>query len=343
MKDDIIITLGSPYGIGYEIFLKIVEQNVFNSRINNKTLICTGSLSVLDYFIKHLNISVNFNVVNFWNIGKNSLKEYLTTNDNTQFILIDIDKEYTKINEIKNITSKFDGEKALHAIQVAAILTKDGFFNAVVTLPVSKKNINIIEPSFLGHTEYLQQKWEQKEVFMTFVSSKFTVVLVTTHIPLDKVSSSITKTLYNRALTIALKLKKELDIDKNICALGLNPHAGENGLIGKKEILMNTLIKQFNKENNCNIIGTIPADTAFTPLNLDKFGLYIANYHDQGLIPFKIFSFHEGVNLSYGMDYIRTSVDHGTGVDLIGKNPDTTSFLQAYKIAKKIIKNKVKK
>jgi 4-hydroxythreonine-4-phosphate dehydrogenase len=159
-------------------------------------------------------------------------------------------------------------------------------------------------------------------------------LLLTTHIPLKDVSRSITKDLFIGAINVSLDLIKKLGINKNICVVGINPHAGENGLLGSEENLMKEVL---NEINNPLLVGPIPADTAFLESMRSKFGLYITPYHDQGLIPFKMLSFDDGVNLSFGMKYIRTSVDHGTGVDLIGKKTASiNSFLSAYNLARKL-------
>lgn len=129
---------------------------------------------------------------------------------------------------------------------------------------------------------------------------------------------------------------KKLKITKPICLLGLNPHAGENGLLGSEELAMKEAVKEMSSKS-INITGPLPADTAFIPSNIDKYGIFIACYHDQGLIPFKMLAFDKGVNLSFGMKYIRTSVDHGTAADLIGtKKADISSFIEAYLLAERL-------
>lgn len=326
-----IITLGSPYGIGYEIFLLALNRKIFK----NICPVCIGSEKVIKLFQKMLNINKKFKSISENKI--NSLGSINTTKIN--FILINIDNSNTKIDNVKLIPSKLDGLYAYKSIDIASQIVNKDKFESIVTLPVSKKNINLIEPSFLGHTEFFKNKWNEKNVFMTFISKKINVLLLTTHIPLNKVSDKLNPQVIKKGLEAASQLKKRLRLMKKICFLGLNPHASENGLLGKEDLWIKEVIDKYNIKNNTNIYGPVPSDTAFTKPNRKKYGLYIACYHDQGLIPFKIFSFKNGVNLSFGMKHIRTSVDHGTAVDLIGKKKaDLRSFINAYKLAVKLAK-----
>ncbi|HNZ26278.1 MAG TPA: 4-hydroxythreonine-4-phosphate dehydrogenase PdxA [Spirochaetota bacterium] len=323
MIDLPIISLGSPYGIGYEIFLRSLSTDIYK----NAKPFCVGSVSALKSFCKLLDINCKFNEYQLNNLNISAI------DDGKDFSIINIDDRSFDM-PINAIDDKMDGKIALDTIKLTADLVKEGYFNSVVTLPVSKKNINIYDKNFTGHTEFYQKKWNEKQVFMTFVSNKINLLLLTTHIPLKDVSRSITKDLFIGAINVSLDLIKKLGINKNICVVGINPHAGENGLLGSEENLMKEVL---NEINNPLLVGPIPADTAFLESMRSKFGLYITPYHDQGLIPFKMLSFDDGVNLSFGMKYIRTSVDHGTGVDLIGKKTASiNSFLSAYNLARKL-------
>ncbi|HOV14747.1 MAG TPA: 4-hydroxythreonine-4-phosphate dehydrogenase PdxA, partial [Spirochaetota bacterium] len=223
---------------------------------------------------------------------------------------------------------------AYNTIKEAGILVKNGKFKSITTLPVTKESINLIDKDFYGHTEFYQKLWDEKKVFMTFVSEKMNLLLLTTHIPLKDVSSHLNKELLESGINIALEMRDRLGLSKKICLLGLNPHAGENGLLGDEEFVFKEVLKKFDSSK---IEGPIPSDTAFIPYNLNKYSIFIAVYHDQGLIPFKMVAFDDGVNLSFGMKYIRTSVDHGTGIGLIGKkSANTKSFENAYNLAFKL-------
>lgn len=326
-----LVSLGSPYGVGYEIFLRSVKKIRFYNNINIP-VVCIGSKSTLLFFIKLLKFKKKFlfstldNIDNIYNLSKNS---------DFDFVLIDIDDKFT-VNNFEDL-KEVDGYYAYKTINVAADILKNGYFKALVTLPVNKNSIHEIANDFLGHTEFFQKKWGEKSVYMTFVSKKMLVMLLTTHIPLIKVSEVINfNNIYN-ILKASLDLKKKLNLKKGICFLGFNPHAGENGIIGKEDLIIKEAIDKFNSEHNTNIIGPIPSDTAFIPSIREKFSIFISCYHDQGLIPFKMLYFKEGVNFSYGMNIIRTSVDHGTAIPLIGKKKaDIKSFINAYKLALKL-------
>lgn len=329
-RDNIIITLGSPYGIGYEIFIRtFFETNLFK----NKKPVCIGSPIILDFYLKILDLKLNYQIIdNLQDLNKKDRSDI-------QFYLINIDDVNKNITKLEEISPYIDGLIAYKSIKYAAELVKNNFFNGVVTLPVNKKNINIIDNSFKGHTEFFRDFWEEKEVFMCFISKKINILLITTHIPLSKVSESLNEKNVEEAILTSIELKNRLSLKKEICFLGLNPHAGEQGLLGCEEIWIKKIIDKVNQKfEKPLIIGPIPSDTAFTERNINKYSIFIALYHDQGLIPFKMLSFEDGVNLSFGMKYIRTSVDHGTGVDLIAKKiASLKSFINAYKLAFKLI------
>jgi len=324
--DKVVITLGSPFGIGYEIFIRtFFETTLFK----NKKPVCIGSSIILDFYLKMLNLKIDYYVIN----NENDLKFVLKNSNsiNTSFFIINIDDINTKTEKLEDISPYIDGLIAYKSIKYAAQLVKEKIFKGVVTLPVNKKNINLIDNNFTGHTEFFRDFWEQKDVFMCFISKKINILLITTHIPLVKVSENLNEKNVENAILNAISLKERLNLKKEICFLGLNPHAGEQGLLGYEEIWIKKIIDKINEKfKKVIIIGPIPADTAFTKRNINKYSIFIALYHDQGLIPFKMLAFEDGVNLSFGMDYIRTSVDHGTGVDLIGKKiASLKSFINA--------------
>ncbi len=320
--EKVIVTLGAPYGVGYEIFLK----SVILCREIQETIYAVGSKQVLELFIKLYGYRYNFLSIDSTNLSiKQSLSEF-------DFVLIDIDSQLdTEITSVESIDEKLDGYISLLSITIGSALVRSGLFHAVCTLPVSKKNINYYNKSFIGHTEFFQYNWNEREVYMTFVSDRLSIMLLTTHVPIRLVDSLVDKKTIRKGIEAAVKLARKLDL-KKICFLGLDPHAGENGVIGKKDILIKKLIDESGYRDL--IDGPIPSDTAFIPSNITRYGLFISCYHDQALIPFKMLSFSDGVNLSWGMKNIRTSVDHGTAVDLIGKNvADNKSFICAFKLA----------
>lgn len=321
-----LITLGSPNGIGYEVFLL---SRVKENPLKGRKLVCIGSNRVMQLFMKIIGVTFSYRVVKSVCGCPSDFSE--------DFLLIDVDTDSTTIDCLEKITPFVDGEIAFRTIRAGAIMVEKGYFSSLVTLPVSKENINLIEPSFKGHTEYLQELWKQERVYMTFISKRLNVLLLTTHVALAEVAELINEETVFTGLTYAVELVNRMKLKKNICLLGLNPHAGENGLLGQEEFFMKQIVKDFSTNREIKIIGPVPADTAFTPLQIEKYGLYVTHYHDQGLIPFKMLAFEDGVNLSFGMKYIRTSVDHGTARDLIGKKKvNINSFVEAYLLAEKL-------
>lgn len=330
MKKYPIVTLGSPYGIGYEIFLLSLNNSIFT----DGPIFAVGSKSILDAFIELLEIECTYVPMKADHLESRTIDTVKTGQND--FILIDIDTTRLPLAPIQSIDPVLDGKIAYASIVLAARLVAKGLFSSIVTLPVSKENVNKVDKNFKGHTEFLMELWNEDQVFMTFISKKINVFLLTTHIPLTAVPAALSPEYVENAINQADKLVKKLNLCKPICFLGLNPHAGESGLLGKEEVWIDNIIKQKQSES-INIIGPVPADTAFTPAGLEKYSLFIANYHDQGLIPFKMLAFDDGVNLSFGMKFIRTSVDHGTARDLIGKKTACTeSFISAYKLALKL-------
>ncbi len=322
-----LISLGSPLSIGYEIFLRCIKTKLFKKQ----KPVCIGSEINILSFIKLLKIKVKFFSVDPENINKIPYNE-----KKYDFFLINIDDEKFDIKILESISKLADGYYAYKTIDTAADIINHGYFKSLVTLPVNKKNINLVDKGFFGHTEFFQKKWKQENVYMTFVSRKFIVMLLTTHIPVKNVSDHITPSKIYNILDAAVKLKNKLKLQKEICFLGFNPHAGEEGLIGKEDSIISKTIEKFHNEKKVKIIGPVPSDTAFIKSNMDQFDIFISCYHDQGLIPFKMLCFNDGVNFSYGMSIIRTSVDHGTGVSLIGKKKaKLNSFINAYKLALK--------
>jgi len=211
---------------------------------------------------------------------------------------------------------------------------------ALVTGPISKENIISINNTFSGHTEFIQQKTNSKEVLMLLASDQLKVALTTTHIPLKNVSKKITKELIiSKAITLNKGLKEKFKIKNPIIKLlGLNPHSGEGGKIGKEEVdIIIPAVKELRKKK-INISYPISADTAFTKKNLKETDAFLGMYHDQVLPVIKALSFGNAINVTLGVPITRTSVDHGVALDIAGSGKaDTSSLKEAIKAAKKII------
>lgn len=220
--------------------------------------------------------------------------------------------------------------------------------SALVTGPLSKTLIKDCGYAELGHTEILQSISGEKNLFMGFVGSRFSVVLATGHLPISQISPKLTSDLIERAIGSAVSLRKQLhQANSTIKILGLNPHSGEQGLIGSEEKdCIRPVLKAFQK-SGIKIEGPVVPDAAFLPIQTKGNPIFVCMYHDQGLIPFKmIHGFNEGYHVTLGLPFVRTSVDHGTAKDIFGKNKaNAGSMISALKGAvtltsTKIIKSK---
>jgi 4-hydroxythreonine-4-phosphate dehydrogenase len=227
------------------------------------------------------------------------------------------------------------GQYAIKSFIAATQALKDGIVDVLVTAPINKFNIQSEEFAFPGHTDYLNQELEGNAL-MLMVQDNLRVGLLTDHIPVNEVASHITQTLVRQKIeTIRLALSQDFSINKpKIAVLGVNPHAGDGGVIGKEdnEILKPVIKKMF--ESGTLVFGPFPADGFFGSGQYEKYDAVIAAYHDQGLIPFKTLAFGKGVNYTAGLNKIRTSPDHGTAFDIAGKGiADHNSFKEAVYLA----------
>jgi len=240
-------------------------------------------------------------------------------------------------------STKEGGSYALKSLEAATADLASNKIDVLVTAPISKENIQRAGFNFPGHTEYLADLSGGEEALMMMVSDRVKLALVTTHIPLSEVSKHITKdkvlskiTLFNNSL------KKDFCLVRpKIAVLGLNPHAGENGKIGKEENeIISPAINQA-KENGIIVMGPYPADGFFGSSLFNEFDGVLAMYHDQGLAPFKALSFDEGVNYTAGLPIVRTSPDHGTAFDIAGQNKASEhSIRNAIYLAMDVFKNR---
>lgn len=319
-----IFTCGDINGIGPEIVIKTLNK-IYKQSDSTFSFICPKN--VFEFYTKITPPKFNF----YYSDNLHSLK-------NKSVKIFDLGKG--KITLAK--PTKSSGKISFNAVTMAAKACINKKFDAMITAPISKESFNKAGIKYPGHTELLAEMTEQKNFVMMFLSQRMKAALLTIHIPLSKVSSVITKELLSSKLkTIVKSLKKDFNISNpKIAILGLNPHAGENGVIGKEEI---NIIAPFIKTSSLKkyLNGPYSSDAFFANHDYNNYDLVFAMYHDQVLIPFKMMNFNEGVNYTAGLPIIRTSPDHGTAFNIAGKNiANENSMLQAFHYAKKILVNR---
>lgn len=311
------ITTGDVDGVGLEVTTKALLKNSFRSHF-----VIFLSPQSENFYIQKL-LSLNSSCI-------------ITSEQDLIRSIKQIKKHQNKKNSfLLFITNNSPQEN----VSLAARLCNDKILSGLITAPMSKRKIklnNKIQTS--GHTEILKSISTEKNLFMTFLGEHLNVLLVTDHIGLNEASKKFKNNL-DQALKKAIDLSQKLGF-KTIGVLGLNPHSGERGLIGNLEdIFITKTVQKFEKKYvNLNFIYPISPDAAFMPHMRGKIDLYVAQYHDQGLIPFKaLHGFTAGVHITSGLKFIRTSVDHGTAKDIFGKNKaDSTSMSDAIRFALKM-------
>lgn len=314
------ITVGDINGIGLEVIIKTLSEKKI---LDYCVPVIYGSSKVVSY---HKNI-----------VGTDF-----------QFVPIRSAERVTpeRVNvvncwgEVLNITlgkvSMEGGQYAFKALEMAVGELKAGFIDALVTAPISKEAMQMAGFPFPGHTEYIAKELGAAESLMLMVSEGLRVGLATNHLPIKQVASAITKELLLKKIQIFHETL-QTDFDKNrptIAVMGLNPHAGENGMLGEEEekVIRPAIVE--SKKKGIIVNGPFSADGFFGSGQYHKYDGILAMYHDQGLIPFKALSFGSGVNYTAGLTGIRTSPDHGTAFDIAGKNEaDPSSFRQALFLA----------
>jgi len=323
------ITQGDINGVGYEVILKTLADN----RVyENQAVVIYGSAKVAAYHKKALDIT---------SLSLNTIQSAREAVVGKVSILNCIDDD-VKV-ELSQSTS-LAGKASFQALERACLDLKAGLIDVLVTAPINKKNIQSEEFNFPGHTEYLESVFgEGKHALMIMVSPILKVAVATGHIPLSQVAS----VLDVQSLFLKLKmLNKSLIMDfgivkPRIAVLGLNPHAGDDGLIGleDKEIVAEAVRKA--QEQHITCFGPIPADGFFGSGDFARYDGIMAMYHDQGLIPFKTLSMESGVNFTAGLPIIRTSPAHGTAYALAGQNlASEESFREAFYLACDVFLNR---
>jgi 4-hydroxythreonine-4-phosphate dehydrogenase len=288
------ITLGDPLGIGPEITARTLD--FLQKKKINISFIVIGSKKAFHKACDNLNINKKLKYI----------KEFIDYDENIDFL---------------NKPSIVGGSISYKSICKAAELFKNKMVQAIVTAPISKESLHLAGHKFDGHTGLLGSLFNVKEPYLMLANKIFSTLHVTCHKSLKEAIKLITKEKIVEVISIGhkhmLKMKKT---EPRIAICGLNPHAGENGIFGSEEINEIIPAVEFLKTKGLNIVGPISPDIIFREAVKKKFDLVIANYHDQGHIPVKLLYFDQSVNVTLGVPFIRTSVDHGTAFDIAYKN-----------------------
>lgn len=323
------ITHGDLNGVGYEVILKTFsDARMFEQCIP----ILYGSTKVCSY---HKNLLAHhkdmiFNAIH--SASEASEKKFNVVNLTNEEIKIDV-----------GMSTETAGTLSRQALDAACEDLKNGNIDVLVTAPINKKNIQSDDFVFAGHTEYLSHKFNSESLMM-MVCDRIRIGIVTNHLSLREVPDAITHELLSSKLAIMNhSLKRDFGIPMpKIAVLALDPHAGDNGVIGNIDMKTIKPVIDEAQQNGILAYGPFPSDGFFGSSEFNKFDGVVALYHDQGLIPFKLMSFTEGVNFTAGMPYVRTSPAHGTGYDIAGKDKASEqSFRSAVYLACNILRNRV--
>ena len=315
------ISVGDIHGIGIEIIIDaFTTSNLLEKCI--PIIFCPHQIFI-DYLklINSVNSDISF-IKSFDDVTENKINVFQT-------------EEFQHKVELGK-PSKDSALIAYKSLEISSAYLKNQMIDTLVTAPIDKYQIRKSVPNFMGHTEYLENQFEGKSL-MVMLSEKMKIAFITGHIPLNKVSENIKEDkIINKTIQLNNSLKKDFKISNpKIAVLGLNPHAGENDMLGIEEsTIISPAIKHLQTKKNIVAEGPFSADSFFTEEKLSKYDGIIAMYHDQGLIPFEGLSFSNGVNYTAGLNKIRTSPVHGVAYDISGKNTaNSNSFIAAVNAA----------
>jgi 4-hydroxythreonine-4-phosphate dehydrogenase len=325
-----IFTCGDTNGIGPEIVIKALNRIAVNSpeqiQLNRFIFICPKNVfeSAADITPVHFDYQI-----------KNGVKD-----SDISVTVLNIKNPKIEIGK----PTKNSGKAAFTAIKLSYELLKKKKADAVITAPISKSAVKMAGYNYPGHTEMYAEWCGVKNFVMMFISKELNAALTTIHEPIKNIPGLLNSKYINGKIEVVVEtLIHDMDISNpKVAILGLNPHAGEDGLIGKEEI---NIISPAVKKNKYSqyLSGPFSPDAFFGSMLYKKFDLVIGMYHDQVLIPFKLLNFSSGVNYTAGLPIVRTSPDHGTAFDIAGKNiADQSSILEAFFFAEKIVNNRKK-
>lgn len=320
------ISIGDYNGIGSEIILKTFEDS---RMLEFCTPVIFASVKLMSFFKKEYNLDINFHGIE--NIEDVVHKKINVLNVWKDLIEVHFGKEEAKA-----------GEYAIISLRAAVEALKNEKVDVLVTAPINKSNIQSKTFNFPGHTDFLAKELGGQSL-MFMISEDLKVGLLTDHVAVKDVSSTITRELIEKKInTIHKTLIEDFGIIKpKIAVLGINPHTGDNGVIGDEDDTVLRPALENIKNNGKIVFGPYAADSFFGSGNYKNFDAIVASYHDQGLIPFKTLSFGQGVNYTAGLSKIRTSPDHGTAYEIAGKNQaNESSFKEAVFAALQIHRNR---
>ncbi len=316
------ISIGDPNGIGIEVILKIFQEKELFEFF---TPILYGNMKLISFQKRHLNLKTSLSP--YREGGKLSPNQVNVVDVWNNLFTTDFGK-----------STEQGGHHALKSLKAATKALKENKVDVLVTAPIDKHNIQSESFKFPGHTDYLSKELGGKSL-MFMITEELKVGLLTDHVPVSEVAQLITPERIEEKVSLMMEsLKKDFGISKpKIGVLGINPHTGDKGIIGKEddEVLRPTLKKLYEKGDI--VLGPYAADSFFGAQTHTQFDAILAVYHDQGLIPFKTLSFGQGVNYTAGLSKVRTSPDHGTAFEIAGKGlAQTDSFKEALFTARDI-------
>lgn len=322
------ISMGDFNGIGPEVIIKALSDQRI---LKIMTPVVYGSTKVLSFYKKLLK-------------KEEFIYHQVKSAQELNFRKVNVVNCWEENVEVKpgEITEEA-GKCAFLSLKKATQELQETHIEAIVTAPINKHNIQNEEFRFSGHTEYFAEKFNAKESLMLLVCEGLRVGVITGHIPLSEVSRQLSRQkMEDKIRILEASLKKDFGINKpKIAILGLNPHAGEEGLLGDEEKNIIKPMIEGLKRKGMLIFGPYPADGFFGMLQYQNYDGILAMYHDQGLIPFKTLAFEKGVNFTAGLSVVRTSPDHGTAYDIAGKDiANESSLREAIFVACNIIKNR---
>lgn len=309
------VTIGDPAGIGPEVTVKAIAKL---PKEKARRLVIIGDAKYVESALKKASLKVTlkpFDPESLPPLGSVALYDSLTG--------------ITRIKQGK--VSAESGSVSVKYIETAVKLCMEGKLSGLVTAPINKKSLSLAGIGYPGHTELLADLTKTKNFAMMLVSPAMKVALLTTHLPLSKAAGKVKKEAVAEKIIMLGRLMKS---KKPIGVCGLNPHASDGSVFGNEEEKEIIPAIKLAKKRGIKVEGPLPADTIFAPQVRDRFGAILAMYHDQGLVAIKAVSFGNCANVTLGLPFIRTSVDHGTAMDIVGKGKaDPSSMIYAINTA----------